>query len=190
MSFARQCIAALGLATIALMPVVAQEHATTEGRAIATLAQVALKSRNGTAITLGSRVGPGKPTLIAIWTSWCMPCVAEAPYLSKTRKDLGDGYNFLYINRREGDPDPDQPPEAITQFLARASMSNIDYVTADVRAFRQILGSDITDIPQGMVGIPRIYLFDRQGRQIYTAYGFGDADSRDLERRIKQAMVQ
>ncbi len=106
------------------------------------------------------------------------------------RKDLGDGYNFLYINRSDGDPDPSQPPASVAQYLARADMNDLDYVISDIKAYRQIVGADLRDIPDGKVGIPRVYLFDRNGRQIYTAYGFQAEDGPELEQRVKQAMAK
>lgn len=179
---------AIGLSAAIMSCSAAGENTPTAGRSITTLAHVPLKSRNGTRILFGSRIESGKPTLISIWASWCPPCIAEAPHLARIRKDLGSGYNFLYVDRRDGDPDPLQPPPAIAQFLARSGMSDIDYITADVAAYRRIVGTDMKDIPDGKVGIPRVYLFDQNGRQIYTAYGFEDADGSALERRVKQAM--
>jgi thiol-disulfide isomerase/thioredoxin len=167
----------------------AQQDPPTAGRSIETLARVKIKSRTGEHILLGSRIGQGKPTLISIWATWCLPCVVEAPYLDAIRKDLGRGYNFVYINRSEGSPDPNQPPEVIAQYLARAGMSDVDYVVADVKAYRQIVGADMATIPDGLVGIPRVYLFDRNGRQIYTRLGFSAAGGAELERRVRQAMA-
>ena len=190
MTLARNIIVAMALATLAVAPTAAQENAPTMGRSIATLARVPLKSRSGKPILLGSRVRPGKPTLISIWSSWCLPCVAEAPYLNRLRQDLGDGFTFIYVNRMEGDPDPNQPPEMRARFLADAGMSDVDYVTADVSASRRILGGDVRDVPEGKVGVPRIYLFDRNGRQIYTSYGFLPEDAAMLEARVRQAMAK
>jgi len=190
MSFARNIVVAVGLAACLMVPAAAQQVAPTAGRSVTTLARVPLKSRDGTPILLGSRVAPGKPTLISIWSSWCVPCVIEAPYLNRLRKNLGGSYNFIYVNRMEGDPDPYQPPAATARFLANAGMSDVDYVTADVAASRQILGTDIRDVPVGKVGVPRVYLFNRKGRQIYTSYGFDPAGAAELERLLKQALAE
>lgn len=189
MRYKRIMMSVAALAVSSAVPAVAREKALTTGRAIATLAQVKVTARDGRSVPLGSRVRPGKPTLISIWASWCPPCIAEAPYLDKIRKDLGDRYNFIYVNRREGDPDPTQPAAAVTQFLARGGLSDVDYVVADVKAYRQIVGKDIKDIPNGKVGIPRVYLFDAQGRQVHTAYGFEAGDGPALEARVKRAMT-
>lgn len=175
------------LAALGMAPASAQEGAPTTGRAIASLARVRLISRTGQHITLGSRIAPGKPTLIAIWASWCAPCIAEASYLRQLRANLGDSFNFVYLNRREGIVDPDQPPEAIDDFLTRTGLTDVDYVAGDVKAYRQIVGADLKTIPQGLVGIPRVYLFDSGGRQIYTSFGFSPSESAGLEQRIKRA---
>jgi thiol-disulfide isomerase/thioredoxin len=189
MSLARRIILPVVLGLSVMAPAPARENPPTMGRSIETLARVKMTSRNGANILLGSRISQGKPTLVSIWATWCLPCVVEAPYLDKIRKDLGSGYNFVYINRSEGNPDPNQPPAAIAQYLARAGMGDIDYVVADVNAYRQIVGADMANIPDGLVGIPRVYLFDRNGRQIYTRLGFTAAGGVELEQRVRQAMA-
>ena len=190
MKFARRLM--LPVVSIALVvPSAAQQQsAPTTGRSIGSLAQVKMTSRDGAQIRLGSRVRRGKPTLISVWATWCLPCVVEAPYLEQIRKDLGGQYNFIYINRSEGIPDPQQPSAVIAQYLARAGMSDVDYVTADVNAYRQIVGADMATIPQGLVGIPRVYLFDRNGRQIYTRLGFDASEGRQLAQRVRQAIAE
>lgn len=180
----------LAAVALAAPAAVAQEAGTNNGRSLTTLARIPLKTRDGAHIRLASRVGQGKPTLIAIWASWCGPCYGEAPYLNQLRKDLGGSYNFIYVNRRFGNPDPDQPPEAIARFLAFGGMSDVDYVVADIPAYRQILGTDVGTIPDGKAGIPRVYLFDRRGKQIYATYGFGQLDGIELQERVKQAVAE
>jgi hypothetical protein len=69
-------------------------------------------------------------------------------------------------------------------------LSDVDYVVADVKAYRQIVGADMANIPEGLVGIPRVYLFDRNGRQIYTRLGFSASMGAEMERRVRQAMAE
>lgn len=190
MSFLRLMVLPMVIGIALVVPSAAQQNAPTMGRSIDALAPVKMRSRDGSRILFGSRVSPGKPTLISIFATWCLPCVVEAPYLAQIRKDLGARYNFIYINRIEGNPDPNQPPAVITQYLARAGMSDVDYVTADAKAYRQIVGADIATIPDGLVGIPRVYLFDRDGRQIYTRLGFQASEGRRLERMVRQAVTE
>jgi thiol-disulfide isomerase/thioredoxin len=194
MRVARGIIVAAGLAALALMPAVAQDQTPvqglTTGRSVKPLKGIPLTTRSGQRITLGSRIAPGKPTVIAIWASWCLPCIAEAPYLNRLRKDLGGRFNFLYVNRSLGLPDPDQPAEDIAAFLQRTGLGDVDYLYADVGAYRQILGADVGTIPGGRVGIPRLYLFDRQGRQIYSSLGFAEEKSMTLDRMLRQEVAR
>lgn len=190
MSSIRLSLLSVILGALIAPPALAQENAPTNGRSIASLAQVNLKGRDGARVKLGSLVRPNKPTLIAFWASWCVPCIAEAPYLNQIRKDLGGDYNFIYINRRDGDPDLNQPADTTSAFLARADMADVKYVAANVPAYRQIVGKDFSIIPEELVGIPRVYLFDRNGRQIYTAFGFRISEISGLEQRIKKATAE
>ncbi len=190
MRFARRSVLALALGLALVVPTAAQQTAPTAGRSIKTLAGAKALARNGQPILLGSRIRPRKPTLISIWATWCQPCIAEAPYLNRIRRESGDRINFLYINLSDGIPDPNQPPAAIAQFLARTGMSDVNYLTVDVKAYRQILGADRATIPDSLVGIPRVYIFDRNGRQIYTRLGFRAAEGRRLEQRVRQAIAE
>lgn len=162
--------------------------APTAGRAIATVTKVPVTTRDGKRVPLGSRIQPGKPTLISFWASWCAPCLAEAPWLNRLRRQYAGRYNFLYVNRREGEPDTFQPPAAMAQFLTRAGMADVDYVSVDVAGYERIVGRDMAQIPEGKVGIPRVYLFDARGKQVWTAYGFSDEEGPQLEQRLRGAM--
>ena len=189
MKIAQRILMAIGLAALAMTPAVARQESPTAGRSIKTLARVPLHTRGGEAITFGSRVVPGKVTLVSFWSSWCVPCMAEAPTLNRLRRELGDRFTFIYVNRREGDPDPNQPAGDIARFLRRGGMADIDYVVADIAASRRLLGGDVNSVPPGKVGIPRVYLFDRKGRQIYAHYGFDAASGAELEQRVREAVA-
>lgn len=188
MSLKKRIAVAIGSGALIAVAAVAQTAPTT-GRSIETLAQLKLRSPDGAHFPLGRRIEAGKPTLIAFWASWCPPCIAEAPHLANLRRKFGGDYNFIYINRREGNPDLRQPPAAMAQFLARGGLTDADYVTVDVPTYRRIVGADIATMPAGIVGIPRIYLFDRHGRQVYSSLGFAEAKSAELEQQLKEAVA-
>ena len=161
----------------------------TIGRPIAAITGIVLHDRRGGRVTLGTRVLRGKPTLISVWAAWCPPCRAEAPMLNQLRHGFGPSYNFVYINRRAGNPDPDQPQTSVDGFLARGGLSDVDYLVADVPTYQKIIGADAGAIPAGKVGIPRVYLFDRRGREIFTHYGFDDGDGQKLHDLLARAIA-
>lgn len=43
----------------------------------------------------------GKPVVVLVWGSWCVPCRAEAPMVVKAAADLGDQAQFLGIDIRD-----------------------------------------------------------------------------------------
>ncbi|HEX7849798.1 MAG TPA: redoxin family protein [Sphingomonas sp.] len=89
--------------------------------------------------------GEGKPRLINVFASWCVPCIAEAPELVKL-KAAGVPIDGVAIN---------DTPEAVQAFLDR----NGD-------PFQRI-GNDKTSqvqIALGSSGVPETFLIDGRGR--------------------------
>ncbi|OEK06127.1 hypothetical protein A8C32_19035 [Flavivirga aquatica] len=76
-----------------------------------TLADFALKNRNGETISLSSF--KGKYVLIDFWAYWCKPCVAAFPHLEKLRKKYRtDGFEILGIS---SDPNQEQWIKALNK---------------------------------------------------------------------------
>lgn len=44
----------------------------------------------------------GKPTVVNVWGSWCVECVAEAPDLVEAADEIGDTANVVGLNIRDG----------------------------------------------------------------------------------------
>ena len=89
--------------------------------------------------------GSGKPRLINVFASWCVPCIAEAPELMKL-KAAGVAIDGVAINDR---------PDAIQAFLDR----NGDPY--------QGIGDDKNSqvqIALGSSGVPETFLVDGRGR--------------------------
>ena len=39
-----------------------------------------------------------KPTILNFWASTCNPCASEMPHFQAVYEELGDEYNFVFIN--------------------------------------------------------------------------------------------
>ncbi|MCI0438544.1 MAG: TlpA family protein disulfide reductase [Chloroflexi bacterium] len=89
----------------------------------------------------------GQPTVINFWSSWCAPCVDEAPVLeSAWRKYQGQGVQFVGVQIQDTE---DAGREFIHQF-------DITYPT----------GLDFNGaitIDYGVIGIPVTYFVNREG---------------------------
>lgn len=99
----------------------------------------------------------GKPRLLNVFASWCIPCIAEAPQLLKLRQA---GVEIDGIAIRD-------TPEAVQAFLAR---------NGDPYAR---IGDDPTgkaQIALGSSGVPETFLIDAQGRIVDQHIGDIRAD--------------
>lgn len=94
----------------------------------------------------------GKPRLLNIWASWCLPCIAEAPQLDALRQQ---GVDITSVAIR------DQPAD-VAQFLA--SYGN---------PYTRIGADDRSEVQLGIgsSGVPETFVIDGQGIIRYQHIG-------------------
>lgn len=94
----------------------------------------------------------GKPHLVNIFASWCVPCVAEAPQL-KAIADAGVPVVGIAVRDR---------PEAVARFLARNG-----------NPFRAIGADDASQVQMalGSSGVPESFIVDGKGRILRQTIG-------------------
>ena len=94
----------------------------------------------------------GRPRLLNVWASWCIPCIAEAPQLMTIRQ-AGISIDGVAIHDR---------PDAIRMFLAR----NGDPYARLSRDDSGVLQTSI-----GSTGVPETYVIDGHGRIVLQQVG-------------------
>jgi cytochrome c biogenesis protein CcmG/thiol:disulfide interchange protein DsbE len=94
----------------------------------------------------------GKPRLLNVFASWCIPCIAEAPQLMKLK---AAGVEIDAIAVRD-------TPEAVTAFLARHGDPYARI--GDDKASR-------AQLALGSSGVPETFVIDAQGRIAYQHIG-------------------
>lgn len=121
------------------------------------LPELALKPLLATKPGIAGAELRGKPRLLNVFASWCIPCIAEAPQLLKLRQA---GVEIDAIAIRD-------TPDAVQAFLAR---------NGDPYAR---IGDDPTgkaQIALGSSGVPETFLIDGQGKIIDQHIGDIRAD--------------
>jgi thiol-disulfide isomerase/thioredoxin len=100
-----------------------------------------------------STLQPGQAYVIEFWATWCPPCVASMPHLSKMQQKYGDQITFIGVS--------DEELEVVQKFLADPSRKDkLHYrITTDPD------GSVYKDwfYAAGLKGIPSAFLVNAQG---------------------------
>ncbi|MEO8722449.1 MAG: redoxin family protein [Sphingobium sp.] len=111
----------------------------------------------------------GKPRLLNIFASWCVPCAAEAPQLALL-KQAGAHIDGVAIRDARGDVD---------RFLARYG-NPYDRIGLDARSAVQLsIGSS---------GVPETFIIDGRGRIVHQHIGDIRADDvADILQRLREA---
>ncbi len=94
----------------------------------------------------------GKPKILNIWASWCIPCIAEAPQL-KTLKEQGVEIVGIAIRDK---------PEDVKRFLAAYGNPYSRLGADDVSAIQFEIGSS---------GVPESFVIDGKGIIRYQHIG-------------------
>lgn len=99
----------------------------------------------------------GKPRLLNVWASWCVPCVAEAPHLEALRRQGADIVGVAIRDR----------PEDVARFLANYGNPYSRIGSDDLSELQLAIGSS---------GVPETFVIDGQGIIRYQHLGDVRAD--------------
>jgi cytochrome c biogenesis protein CcmG/thiol:disulfide interchange protein DsbE len=102
---------------------------------------------------LSSRdLATGKPQLLNIFASWCLPCIAEAPHLMAMQR-AGVTINAIAIR---------DTPQDVNRFLSRHGNPYTRIGRDDVSAVQLAIGSS---------GVPETFVIDGKGRIVHQHVG-------------------
>ncbi len=94
----------------------------------------------------------GKPKLMNIWASWCLPCIAEAPHLETLK---ANGAEIVGVAIRD-------KPEDVARFLAQNGNPYSRIGADDLSAVQLEIGSS---------GVPETFVVDGNGIITYQHIG-------------------
>jgi cytochrome c biogenesis protein CcmG/thiol:disulfide interchange protein DsbE len=99
----------------------------------------------------------GKPKLLNIWASWCLPCIAEAPHLEALKRS---GVEIIGIAIRD-------KPADVANFLARHGNPYTRIGSDRISEVQLAIGSS---------GVPETFVIDSRGVIRYQHIGDVGAD--------------
>lgn len=99
----------------------------------------------------------GKPKLLNIWASWCLPCIAEAPHLEALKRS---GVEIIGIAIRD-------KPADVANFLARHGNPYTRIGSDRISEVQLAIGSS---------GVPETFVIDAKGMIRYQHIGDVGAD--------------
>jgi cytochrome c biogenesis protein CcmG/thiol:disulfide interchange protein DsbE len=94
----------------------------------------------------------GKPRLLNIWASWCLPCIAEAPHLDRLARE---GAEIVGVAIRDR-------PQDVARFLAQHGNPYARIGADDLSAVQLEIGSS---------GVPETFVIDGKGLITYQHIG-------------------
>ncbi|MDP6838991.1 MAG: TlpA disulfide reductase family protein [Planctomycetota bacterium] len=116
----------------------------------------------------------GKPVVVEFWATWCPPCVKSTPHLVKTAEQYADrGLVVLGIHSSRGAGESGK----IAAFVERFKMPyaiGLDTAGATGKAW-------------GVTGIPKAFVFDRAGAEIWSGHPAHEEFDRAVERAVGSA---
>lgn len=107
----------------------------------------------------------GKPRLLNIWASWCLPCIAEAPHLESLKRQ---GVEIVGIAIRDR-------PEDVARFLARHG-----------NPYSRIGRDDLSEVQLaiGSSGVPETFVID--GKGVIRYQHIGDVRANDVPKLLAE----
>lgn len=99
----------------------------------------------------------GRPAVVNVWASWCLPCRSEAPLLTAAHERFGGAVDFIGIDVQDNQSDA-------KDFIAEFGLD-----------FKHFFDRN-RSVPQfyGGIGVPITFFFDSGGELVSTHLGVID----------------
>ncbi|KRA82788.1 TlpA family protein disulfide reductase [Altererythrobacter sp. Root672] len=111
----------------------------------------------------------GKPTLVNLWATWCVPCVAEMPKLNDLAAELGDSVRVVTVSQDM------KGAEVVEPFFAQRKLANLPkWIDAK---------NDLPFAYGGGAALPLTVLYGADGKEIWRMVGgfnWSSAEAREL----------
>jgi thiol-disulfide isomerase/thioredoxin len=121
---------------------------------------------DGTTLALASL--KGKPVLVNLWATWCVPCITEMPLLDELAGELGDSVTVLTVSEDM------QGAEKVVPFFAERKLARLPQWMDTANALPPAYG---------VASLPLTVLYDAEGKEVWRVAGgfdWGSAEAREM----------
>lgn len=115
----------------------------------------------------------GKPVLVNLWATWCVPCVTEMPLLDDLAAQLGDDVLVLTVS------EDFQGAEKVVPFFAERNLGNLPQWMDPENELAMAYG--------GGTGLPLTVLYDADGQEVWRVLGGYDWSSAEARELVAEA---
>lgn len=132
-----------------------------------------LKDINGKTVDTATLSNDGKPFIISFFATWCHPCLRELSNVAEVYEDWQEETGVRVI--------------AVS--IDEAQNANKVKPLVDSKGFEYEVLLDVnSDLKRAMgVGnIPHVFLFDGEGKQVYSHMGYKNGDELELYEHVKE----
>lgn len=114
----------------------------------------------------------GKPVLVNLWATWCVPCIAEMPLLDELAAELGETVEVVTVS------EDIQGAEKVVPFFADNKFSHLPQWMDTPNALPPAFGAN---------SLPLTVLYDAQGKEVWRVMGGYDWSSAEARELIMEA---
>lgn len=133
--------------------------------------EMTFKDAEGNELALASL--KGKPVLVNLWATWCVPCVLEMPMLDELAEDYGDRLKVVTVS------EDTNGEELVPKFFADKNYRHLE-PWLDHK-------SDMIFALGGAGAMPTTVLYDSDGKEIWRVLGGYDWSSEEARAQIEEA---
>ena len=119
--------------------------------------------------TLATADLKGKPALVNLWATWCVPCITEMPMLDELAGELSESVRVVTVSEDM------TGAEAVEPFFAARELANLPK-WMDPK-------NDLAVAYGGGAGLPLTVLYDAEGKEVWRimgGYDWSTAEAREL----------
>ncbi len=136
---------------------------------------VKVQSESGAAVDSSSWVDGKTPFILSFWSTTCKPCIKEIDTLNEYYADWNDEKPFRIIVVSIDDSRSLARAKALAKGRGWGDSASLFY---DVNSnFKRAMN---------VVSVPQVFIFDKNGKQVYAHTGYTPGNEYELFERIKK----